>query len=597
MYLVGANVTDVEMAVLPDATEDDISKLPIPVIATANNGGTSLIKENGTVIDFNDAIGAGRPAATTTIRGNDIVHWNVNNGTLQQFFNALSATADSNNDVKYNYTSGGGHNSCENVSALLRKAGDGPFYLATRSPKSIAAAAQSGLSIFVDGTTRSFSTNNPSIFDTRVAYITSDYNTGWMYGDIRLATLSETTTDPAGLPLNIVSNGTFDSNVDGWSLRGSGTEPTHSNGKLQLTGNSSWHVVKFTRNYNFIAGEEYFIIFTMGGTSSRGVVDYSGGVFYPTTGSNYYYPSAAGTYVVKYTPNSATPDLAFVFNNTSGDTGTLDNVSIAPAIKDRSLKAGCLAVFGTINRNKANSNGDLVSYSGFSSSSYIEQQFNASTMNHGTGDFCYCFWVNLTSAGNGNQTFIDRSSANNQTTSPRLRIHQMDAAGHVRLYTDGGSATGTKTSILNVGWTQIVALRRSGTLELYINGNLEKSASSSTDFSSTAGQVRVGLDGDGTDPLNNGSISLLRISASAPTAEQIKEMYNEESCFFYANGKATLYGSSDAVTAVAYDDTTSLLHVGTSDGRSVFSGLKRVENTTTAVTTAISASNGLVVEQ
>jgi hypothetical protein len=59
-----------------------------------------------------------------------------------------------------------------------------------------------------------------------------------------------------------------------------------------------------------------------------------------------------------------------------------------------------------------------------------------------------------------------------------------------------------------------------------------------------------------------------------------------------------LHGTSDAVTALAYDDVTDLLHVGTSaPGRSVFQGLRRVDNTTTAVGTAISASNGLVVEE
>jgi len=63
-----------------------------------------------------------------------------------------------------------------------------------------------------------------------------------------------------------------------------------------------------------------------------------------------------------------------------------------------------------------------------------------------------------------------------------------------------------------------------------------------------------------------------------------------------SNAKATLYGTSDTITALAYDDDTQLLHVGTSSGRSVFDGLRRVENTTTAVATAISAVDGLVVE-
>ena len=68
-----------------------------------------------------------------------------------------------------------------------------------------------------------------------------------------------------------------------------------------------------------------------------------------------------------------------------------------------------------------------------------------------------------------------------------------------------------------------------------------------------------------------GSIALLRIS-NIPTLEQIKKMYNDEKHLFQENAKATLYGSSDAVTALAYDDDTELLHVGTSAGRSVFQG-------------------------
>jgi len=51
------------------------------------------------------------------------------------------------------------------------------------------------------------------------------------------------------------------------------------------------------------------------------------------------------------------------------------------------------------------------------------------------------------------------------------------------------------------------------------------------------------------------------------------------------------------VTALAYDDDTNLLSVGTSAGRSDFQGLRRVANTTTAVSTFISAGNNMIVEQ
>jgi hypothetical protein len=113
----------------------------------------------------------------------------------------------------------------------------------------------------------------------------------------------------------------------------------------------------------------------------------------------------------------------------------------------------------------------------------------------------------------------------------------------------------------------------------------------------TGGQLRLGLDGDGTDALLSGSLSLLKYGVTAPTREQIKKIYNDEKILFQENAKATLYGSSNQINALAYDDDTELLHVGTNAGRSDFHGLRRVDNTTIAITTAISASNGLVAEE
>ena len=77
----------------------------------------------------------------------------------------------------------------------------------------------------------------------------------------------------------------------------------------------------------------------------------------------------------------------------------------------------------------------------------------------------------------------------------------------------------------------------------------------------------------------------------------IKRIYEEEKLLFRENAKCTLYGTSDTVTAIGHDDTANILHVGTSSGRSDFRGLNRINNTTTAVTTAIAASDGLVAEQ
>ena len=94
-----------------------------------------------------------------------------------------------------------------------------------------------------------------------------------------------------------------------------------------------------------------------------------------------------------------------------------------------------------------------------------------------------------------------------------------------------------------------------------------------------------------------GSLALVKLGQTDLTDQQIKKIYEDEKKLFQPNAKAFLYGSSSGVTAIGYDEKKEIYHVGTSSGRSDFSGLSRINNTTTAVTTAISAYDGLIAEQ
>jgi trimeric autotransporter adhesin len=147
-------------------------------------------------------------------------------------------------------------------------------------------------------------------------------------------------------------------------------------------------------------------------------------------------------------------------------------------------------------------------------------------------------------------------------------------------------------------WTYFVNLREGGSNRLYLNGELNSGTGSATgvDVSGSSPSLMIGNLSSDLSRGFDGSLALMRISATAPTAAQIAKIYDDEKFLFQENSQATLYGSSDAVTALAYDDDTELLHVGTSAGRSVFQGLRRVDNTTDAVGAAISASNGLIAE-
>ena len=80
-------------------------------------------------------------------------------------------------------------------------------------------------------------------------------------------------------------------------------------------------------------------------------------------------------------------------------------------------------------------------------------------------------------------------------------------------------------------------------------------------------------------------------------AHPVSSLDNDEKQLFRENAKATLYGTSSAIKALAYDGDTELLHAGTTSGTSVFQGLTRINNTTDAVNVSLSAANGLVAEE
>ena len=149
-------------------------------------------------------------------------------------------------------------------------------------------------------------------------------------------------------------------------------------------------------------------------------------------------------------------------------------------------------------------------------------------------------------------------------------------------------------------WHQAVGVFDNYSRRIYVDGKevMSKQVSTAPNMSSTS-RLSIGH----YNYQNNynypwlGKLSLVRYSKTIPSKERIKQIYEEERHLFAANAKSTLYGSSNAVTGAAFDNTTNILHAGTSAGRSEISGLRRINNTTTAVTTAISASNELVAEQ
>jgi hypothetical protein len=413
-----------------------------------------------------------------------------------------------------------------------------------------------------------------------IAYITSDYNTGYMLGKIKLATLSDTdTTNAVGAEL--ITNGTFASNTTGWG--GTGTLSIDS-GRLKVLGGYA------SQSFTTVVGKKYVLTWTVTDGND------GGGIYLGTASSPYVYltsgEQSTGTYNHTFVATTTSTYLRLYAWHGGSTFAFFDNVSARLAEEDRSVNGKGLQVFGTVTKTAVATGADLVGYSGFSSSNYLRQPYNSDLQVGTTGSIAFTFWFNLPGLPSASY-FFDRAHSNG---GKRIAVYINENG--INVYTPDSAIPGF---VFPYGvWNQLTVVRSGGNLRVYLNGVLKNSVANDEDLN-TDGSVASGLILGSRFSveyfLASGSMSLFRVSTTAPTAEQIAKIYNDEKHLFQTNAQATLYGSSDAVTALAYDDDTELLHVGTSAGRSEFQGLRRVNNTTDAVSAAISASNGFIVEE
>jgi len=574
--LVSGTCNDVAMTVLPNAPIDSATGLPIPTIAVATDGGVSVIKDDGSVVDMTCSQ-AGYP------NSHNVQFKGV--GIEAQFSNAGQTTA-----------SIFGLNQLPVADIVLTNNVNGLgsadyFYGETYSVPAL--NGNDNLNI-VGSYTKSNSGLNAIMHNLTtpasgsVAYITSDYNTGYMVGDIKLAALSDTdTTNVVGSEL--VTNGDG-SSTTGWT-GGAGATLSTTSGRLRLT-NSTADWGNAYQQISTVVGKVYTLSIDLTNTgSSLGAYSIKTAV----SGSSLVTSSTSSSSTFVATTTTTVVSLQ-VQTSTSGATADFDNISVRLADQDRSVNSNGLAVHGTITKTAVATGADLVGYSGFSSSNYLEQPYN-SDLDFGTGDFSVMGWIKPT-GGYDDGYIFQRGDAGTAGGLIALR-RGYGGGGFPRLH--WGSTGFDYDSIFNKKvpddvWSFIVVMRSGNTIQTFVNAEGSGANTSSTNVSNTNGKLRMGLRMDTVGQAIQGSLALWRISATAPSAKQIKDIYEAEKPLFQAGAQATLYGTSDAVTALAHDDTTNLLHVGTPSGRSVFQGLRRVDNTTSAVGSAISASNNLVVE-
>jgi hypothetical protein len=589
--IISNDINDVAMTVLPDAPIDPATGLPVPTIAVATAGGVSVIKDDGTVVSGGE-LNSGWTVTGLFFDG-DATLW-ATEGTaysgLQRMavppFESVASIGSPINDgygyPYYNPVTVNTYGVPQNAPKLRQ---GGILYGNAMSAhgSALAAGNSAGISKVLH--------NSTSQLTSLVNYTTSTYNTGWMNGDIKGAFLSDTDdTDLVGSG-ELVTNGTFDTDTSGWTAT-DGTFTFASGEGLLTSDGSSQYGYANASSVPVVVGKTYIFSGTYRSGTANGTRLVLSGATSRNVGSDNA-STTAKTLTLSFVAQTTSlfiQGLVYSADSTSR-TGYFDNVSVKLADADRSVNNNGLIVNGTVTRTPVATGADLVAYSGFSASNYLEQPYN-SDLDFGTGDFCVMGWLKgadtycgLVDRGTGTAGFGNSFAVGGNATS--------------KLYGKVGASSGYSSADVWSGtWRFVCLVRSSGVAYFFVDGLASGSFTATDNVTNTSAITRLGLRTDGAASFDGSSyMALWRISATAPTAEAIAKIYNDEKHLFVENAACTLAGTSDAVTALAHDSSTGLLHVGSSYGRSVFQGLRRVSNTTTAVGTAISASNGLVVEE
>ena len=594
---------DIAMTVLPNALIDDVTGLPIPTIAVATQARLSIITEGGQIVDLYVAVGAYDTVKKVSFTDDNKIAYTVDGETQSRAFR-VDSIPGSDRAV---------------TSNQLQKQNGEEFYVTRDYGVTAGDMAYSGIeSSRVNSLVKrnvahqiGLSKIEKEESGPRHAFVTSSFNTGWMYEDIKGAFLSDT-DDTDLVDTNLVGNGTFDSNIDGWTLAGNATV-THDSGRLKMVSNSGNPLVytavtcEVGKRYYFQADFEGSMSFhaSTQASSSGDVAYIPYGVYGSSTTKHCFFVATQTTmYLVPHVIGT-------------GNTGYIDNVICKLADHDRSVygsvKANVggvngissgLAVYGTITNSAVATGAELVAYSGWSASNYLQQPYN-SDLAPGTGAYSVMCWFK-TGTSTSDQYIFDRSSGGGGSRNLLLIMHSNAGGGSANKLqwwhrNSSGNYTDiqiTDKAVTDNAWHQVVALYDGSTYMVYVDG-IASSVTSSVgrDVGNDGGPAMyIGVRHSLASPML-GSLALFRYSKSAPSAEDVRKIYEDEKHLFVENAKATLYGSSDVVTALAYDEETNLLHAGTSSGRSDFQGLCRINNTTTAVTTAISAHDGLIAQQ
>lgn len=239
---------------------------------------------------------------------------------------------------------------------------------------------------------------------------------------------------------------------------------------------------------------------------------------------------------------------------------------------DRSYKANTLTENGTVTEAAVETGAEAKKYSGFSASNYLSRAYDAD-FDFGTGSLSILLWF-YSAAVDSDQALVHRRDTGHAGAEIKLRV---TSSGTVNFQLSGsGTATPTSAGAYDDGkWHLLVGTFDGTTTTLNIDGGSEviTSATAPGNLNNGTAVLRIGLSPNGNSPADDSAISLVRISASSLSSDQIKQIYEAEKGMFVANAKCLLQGAGNAVLDARVDPLTGKYIVTQSDTQDIFDGL------------------------
>ena len=357
--LTGPTYGGMSATVLNDAPVSITTGLQIPTVGVVQNGAAVIIKDNGSVVK-----NTGDLAVMTDIAfqsGYAIVKSNSYPG--------LYVSNNKVRDLANNFT----------YTIITGEFGSNNGGLIESSNRAIGYNNGSIL--------RNITLNRKLPTASLSSKISNTFNTGYMPGDIRRAYLSDIDVGSVTGP-ELVTNGTFDSNLDGWTASVGATLSRVDN-RLQIFGNGAAFEAQAYTTLTLVPGKSYRIDVTTF-TASGKLMRVGTTIGLDQTFASGQLPLGQASYIFRAT---ATTQYLTVLTTTGG-TQQFDNISVREAVVDRSYKAQGAPVTGTLTKTQLASGTSLVGYSGWSTTNYLREPYSAD-LDFGTGEFSASAWINF----------------------------------------------------------------------------------------------------------------------------------------------------------------------------------------------------------